>query len=57
MLSPSAFSQLGRKVKLASISPVTSAAAEAAGLPIAAEATEFTWDGIFDVIVRAESVG
>ncbi|MAG94034.1 MAG: uroporphyrinogen-III C-methyltransferase [Planctomycetaceae bacterium] len=60
MLSPSALSQIGRRVRLASISPVTSAAAKEVGLPVAAEATEFTWDGIFDAIVRtveSEPVG
>jgi uroporphyrinogen III methyltransferase/synthase len=43
-----------QKFRLASISPVTTAAANDADLPIAAEATEFTWDGIFEAIQRAE---
>jgi uroporphyrinogen III methyltransferase/synthase len=38
--------------RLCSISPVTSAAAQQAGLTIAAEATEFTWDGLLAAISR-----
>jgi uroporphyrinogen III methyltransferase/synthase len=54
LLSPAARAQLGDRVRLASISPVTSEAARAAGLPIAAEARVFTWSGLFDAIVAAE---
>lgn len=54
LLSPAATAQLGRAVSLASISPVTSAAAREVGLPIAAEATTHTWDGIFEAIMAAE---
>jgi len=39
--------------KLASISPVTSAAANDCGLIISAEAKVFTWDGIIDAIRNA----
>jgi uroporphyrinogen III methyltransferase/synthase len=49
-----ALEQLGQSTRLASISPVTSAAAREVGLPIAAEATTYTWEGIFDAIVMAE---
>jgi uroporphyrinogen III methyltransferase/synthase len=49
--------QLGRKTRLASISPVTSARARELGLEIAAEATSYTWDGIIDSILRAEATG
>lgn len=45
---------LGKKIKLAAISPITAQAAEEAGLPINAIATKFTWDGIFDAIQIAE---
>jgi uroporphyrinogen III methyltransferase/synthase len=38
---------LGHQTKLASISPVTSAAAREGGLPITVEATEYTWNGLF----------
>ena len=44
---------LGNKTKLASISPVTTAAAEEAGLPITAEATEYTWEGLFQAMIAA----
>ena len=50
LLSPAALKQVGRQIKLASISPVTSEAARECGLPIAAEATTYTWDGIFAAI-------
>jgi uroporphyrinogen III methyltransferase/synthase len=53
LLSPAARAHLGVHTRLASISPVTTAAAKDAGLPVAAEAIEFTWRGIFDAIVRA----
>jgi len=41
---------LGTATRIASISPVTSAAAREAGLPIDAEATTYTWDGLFAAI-------
>lgn len=56
LLSEQARSHLGTKTRLASISPVTTAAAKEAGLPIAAEATEYTWEGIFQAIIAAEIV-
>lgn len=40
--------------RLASISPVTSAAAGEAGLTVSAEATTYTWDGLLTAIVEAE---
>jgi uroporphyrinogen III methyltransferase/synthase len=43
--------RLGREVKLAAISPVTAAAAEGAGLPVAVTAQVYTWDGLFDAII------
>ena len=51
--SESAFAQIGKSVRLASISPVTTSAAQEVGLTVSAEATEFTWDGIFQAIVDA----
>lgn len=51
LLSPTARKQLGTKTKIASISPVTSAAAREAGLPVAAEATVFTWEGLFQAMI------
>ncbi|MGH7199793.1 MAG: uroporphyrinogen-III C-methyltransferase, partial [Planctomycetaceae bacterium] len=56
LLDDSAKGPLGRTTRLASISPVTTAAAVEAGLPISAEATEYTWDGIFEAILRAEAL-
>ena len=49
-LTPAALAHVGHAVKLASISPVTTAAALEMGLPISAEAKTFTWDGILDAI-------
>jgi len=46
--------QLGERIRLVAISPVTSAAAAEVGLPIAAVATEYTWGGIFEAIARVE---
>ncbi|MFG0334560.1 MAG: uroporphyrinogen-III synthase, partial [Maioricimonas sp. JB049] len=54
LLPAAAREQLGKAVKLAAISPVTAEAARAEGFPIAAVASEFTWDGIFDAIMEAE---
>ena len=56
LCSEAARRQLGRRVRLASISPVTTARAKELGLAIAAEATEYTWDGLLDAIVEAETV-
>jgi uroporphyrinogen III methyltransferase/synthase len=53
LLTPAALAQVGKTVRLASISPVTTAAAREVGLPIAAEAAVYTWDGLCDAIVRA----
>ena len=41
--------------RLASISPVTGQAARDAGLEVAAEAASYTWDGLLEAIVAAES--
>ena len=53
LLPETARDQLGRTLRIASISPVTSEAARDAGLPVDAEATTYTWDGIFDAIEAA----
>jgi uroporphyrinogen III methyltransferase/synthase len=55
LLPDSARVQLGKTLRIASISPVTSAAANDAGLPIHAEATTYTWEGIFEAIKSAAS--
>ena len=53
LLPSAAKSQFGKTLRIASISPVTSAAAKDVGLPIDAEATTYTWDGIFEAIESA----
>jgi uroporphyrinogen III methyltransferase / synthase len=53
LLPPAALGRLGDAVRLAAISPVTAAAAREVGLPISAEAQEYTWDGIFNAIIDA----
>jgi len=53
LLPESAKEQLGKTLRIASISPVTSAAAKESSLPVHAEATTFTWDGIFEAIESA----
>ncbi len=55
LCTPQARSQLGKRTRLASISPLTAVKAEELGLPVAAEADESTWDGLIDAIVRAET--
>ncbi|MEX2287542.1 MAG: uroporphyrinogen-III C-methyltransferase [Planctomycetaceae bacterium] len=52
LLTPAALEKIGKSVRLASISPVTSTAAREAGLPVAAEADVYTWDGIFAAILK-----
>ncbi len=52
LLSDQARSHLGTRTKLASISPVTTAAAQEAGLTITAEATEYTWEGLFQAMIN-----
>jgi uroporphyrinogen III methyltransferase/synthase len=54
LLTPAARAQIGSRTRLASISPVTTAAAVEAGLPITAEATTYTWEGLFQAMIAAE---
>lgn len=51
LLTPAARAHLGSRTRLASISPVTTAAAVEAGLSIAAEATTYTWEGLFQAMI------
>ena len=53
LLTPVAQAQLGVRTKLASISPVTTEAARSVGLTIDAEATEYTWNGLFQAMITA----
>jgi uroporphyrinogen III methyltransferase/synthase len=61
LASPAARRHFGRKTRLCAISPVTAAAAEEAGLPIAVVAHVFTWEGMFQAMAaaskRASSAG
>lgn len=43
-----------RRIKVAAISPVTQAAAEDSGLPVAVVAKTYTWPGLLDAIAAAE---
>jgi uroporphyrinogen III methyltransferase/synthase len=54
LLTPTARAQIGSRTHLASISPVTTAAAREAGLPIAVEATTYTWEGLFQAMIDSE---
>lgn len=53
LLPAAARERLGKSTRLAAISPVTAEAAQKAGLPIAAVAETYTWDGLLDAIVLA----
>lgn len=44
--------RIGREVKLASISPITTKAAADLGWTVAAEASAHTWDGLIEALVR-----
>ena len=50
LLPQSARDQLGKSIRIVSISPVTTAAALELGMPVHAEATTYTWDGILAAI-------
>jgi uroporphyrinogen III methyltransferase / synthase len=55
LLPEDARQKVGREVRLASISPVTSATAVALGWSVAAEASEFTWEGLIQAIAERTS--
>jgi uroporphyrinogen III methyltransferase / synthase len=44
-------------VKLVSISPVTSSTIRELGFPVAAEATEYTADGIIETLLKLKAQG
>ena len=52
LLPPEARDRIGRDVRLASLSPVTTEAAQAVGWTVAVEAAEFTWEGLVHAIVE-----
>jgi uroporphyrinogen III methyltransferase / synthase len=49
--------RIGRDVKLASISPITTQAAANLGWDVAAEATTYTWDGLIEAMTRHVAAG
>ncbi|WZO99436.1 uroporphyrinogen-III C-methyltransferase [Isosphaeraceae bacterium EP7] len=51
-LTQEARSRVGTKIRLASISPLTSEAARSLGWEIAAEASEMSWNGVVEAIRR-----
>jgi uroporphyrinogen III methyltransferase/synthase len=55
LLTDAGREKVGTAIKLASISPITTGAAAQVGWSVAAEAEEYTWDGLVDAIVRAEA--
>jgi uroporphyrinogen III methyltransferase/synthase len=55
LMPDAARSKVGQEIRIASISPVTSAACREIGLPVSAEAVEFTWKGIVAAIQNAET--
>jgi uroporphyrinogen III methyltransferase/synthase len=48
---------VGRSIRLASISPVTTATAERLGWHVAVEAREYTWPGLVQALTDREAVG
>ena len=57
MVPEGARSHLGGSIRIASISPVTSATCQEVGLPVSAEATEHTWHGMLAAIQHIEQTG
>lgn len=57
LLPPDVHRRLGREVRLASLSPVTSATAGRLGWPIAAEAAVYDWNGLVAAIVARQAEG
>jgi uroporphyrinogen III methyltransferase/synthase len=55
LLPEAARPRMGREIRLASISPVTSETARRLGWTVAAEAEPFTWAGLVAALVRAEA--
>lgn len=57
LLPPEALARIGRQIRLASLSPVTSAAARKLGWPVAVEAPEATWPSLVAALASARSSG
>ena len=56
LIPPPARGRIGTAIRLASISPLTTAAAKELGWPVAAEAEAATWDGVVAAIRQAVRV-
>jgi uroporphyrinogen III methyltransferase/synthase len=54
LLPEAAKPHIGATIRLAAISPVTAEAARELALPIAVEATDYTWKGLLAAIVKAD---
>jgi uroporphyrinogen III methyltransferase/synthase len=50
LLSPGARARIGTETRLASLSPVTSAAISRLGFPVGVEASTYTWEGLVEAI-------
>lgn len=55
LLPVAARERIGTTIRLASISPITTATARELGWEVAAEATVYTWDGLLAAILDAET--
>ena len=51
-MKPSAGASSRGEIRLVAISPITGDAVRELGLPVAAEATTFTEDGLIDAVVK-----
>ncbi len=57
LLPESALVRIGQEVKLASLSPVTTATAHKLGWNVATEANPYTWDGLMAALIAATRPG
>ena len=57
LLPESARARIGREIRLASLSPVTSSTVAGLGWPVAVEATVYTWDGLVGAIAAGVALG
>lgn len=55
LLPPDARAQVGRRIRLASLSPLTSEAASQLGWPVAAEARTTSWPSLIEALALAEA--
>ena len=53
LLSPLTLTKMGKEIKLATISPITTEAANSLGWAVAAEAQTHTWNGLVDALCQA----